>query len=122
MPNVEERLASLEARMDTMSELRGLIIEMRGDMNRLVIEMRSDMNRQFSEVREDMDRQFSEVRGDMTRQFSEVRGDMNRQFSEMNLRVHALDEKEDRHFTWVIGIQVASILAVVGVLAGAYYR
>ncbi len=67
-------------------------------------------------------RALSEMRADTNRQFSEMRADMNRQFSEMNLCLHALGEKKDRHFTWVIGIQVASILAVVGVLAGAYYR
>ena len=89
---------------------------------RALSEMRADTNRQFSEMRADMNRQFSEVRNDMNRQFNELRSDMNRQFSEMNLCLHALGEKKDRHFTWVIGIQVASILAVVGVLAGAYYR
>jgi hypothetical protein len=75
--------------MDTMNDLRALIIEMRGDMNR---------------------------------QFAEAREDTHRRFSDINQRVQSLDEKEDRHFTWVIGIQVASILAVVGVLASAYYR
>ena len=107
MPNVEERLASLEARMDSMSDLRTLIIEMRGDVNRQLVDARDDMNRRFAEV----NGRF----GEMNRQITDFRDDVNR-------RVHALDEKEDRHFTWVIGIQVASILAVVGVLAGAYYR
>ncbi len=111
MSNVEGRLASLEARMDTMSEVRALIIE-----------MRADMNRQFSETHGDTNRSMIEMRGDMNRQFADARDDSHRRFGDIHQRVQSLDEKEDSHFTWVIGIQVASILAVVGMLAGAYYR
>lgn len=89
MPTVDERLASLEARMDTMNDLRILLIELRGDMNR---------------------------------QFTDVREDMHRRFDHLDRRVLAVDEKEDRHFTWVIGIQVASILAVMGVFGALFSR
>ena len=100
MGTVEERLASLEARMDGMTELRI-------DMNRQF----ADVNRQFTEMRDDMNRRF----GDVNRQFTDLRDDMNRRFV-------ALDEKGDRHFTWLVGTQIGVLLAVVGALVGAYYR
>ena len=75
--------------MDTMNDLRILLIELRGDMNR---------------------------------QFTDVREDMHRRFDHLDRRVLAVDEKEDRHFTWVIGIQVASILAVMGVFGALFSR
>lgn len=85
MPTYEERFASLEARMDAMSDLRGLIAELRGDMNQ----------------------RFNDV---------------NQRFDDVNRRLAALDEKGDRHFTWMVSTQVAVLLAVVGALLGAYYR
>jgi hypothetical protein len=104
MATVEERLASLEARVDAMADLRGVIAELRGDMNRQFAELRGDMNRQFADVREDMNRQFVELREDINR------------------RLVALDEKGDRHFTWMVGTQIGVLLAVIGALVGAYYR
>lgn len=42
-----------------------------------------------------------------------------RQFGErMDRRFDTLDEKVDRHFTWLVGIQVATLVAVVGALVG----
>ena len=89
MPTIEERLASLETRMDAMAELRIMIAELRGDMNR---------------------------------QFVEFRGDVNGRFDDVNRRLSTIDEKGDRHFTWMVSTQVALLLAVVGALVGAYYR
>ncbi len=104
MGTVEERLASLETRMDAFADFRA-------DTTRRFTELRGDMNRQFAELRTDMNRQFADV----NRQFTELRDDMNRRFV-------ALDEKGDRHFTWLVGTQVGVLLAVVGALVGTYYR
>ena len=40
----------------------------------------------------------------------------------MNRRLAALDEKGDRHFTWMVSTQVALLMAVVGAPMGAYDR
>ena len=107
MPSVEERLASLEARMDRMDDLHTLIAGLRGDMTR-----------EFTEVRGDMTRQFTELRGDMNRQFDLLRSDVDRRFEQVERRF----EQVERHFTWIVGIQAALMLAVIGAMAGAYYR
>jgi len=96
MPTIEERLASLEAKVDTMSDLRDLMAELRGDITG----------------------RFTEVNA----RFTELRGDMNGRFEDVNQRLAALDQKGDRHFTWMVSTQVALLLAVVGALVGAYYR
>ena len=100
MPSVDERLASLEARMDRMDDLHTLITGLRGDMTR----------------------QFTELRGDMTRQAAELRGDMNRQFDLMRSDVDRRFEQVDRYFTWIVGIRAALMLTVIGAMVGAYYR
>ena len=40
----------------------------------------------------------------------------------MNYRFISMDQKSDRHFTWMVSIQVALLLAVIGALVSAYYR
>lgn len=100
MSTVEERLASLEAKVETMSDLRNLIAALRADMNGRFTELREDTNRRFTEVRDDM----------------------NRGFDDVNRRLAALNQKGDRNFAWMVSTQVALLLAVVGALVGAYYR
>ena len=96
MPTAEERLASLEARVDAMSDVRNLITELRGDMNA----------------------RFIDINGRLT----ELRIDFNGRLEDMNRRFVAMDQKADRHFTWMVSTQVALLLAVVSALVSAYYR
>jgi len=103
MPTVEEPLASLEAKVETMSDLRSAITE-----------LREDMNGRFGQV----DGRFAQVDA----RFIELRQDMNGRFDDVNRRLSTIDEKGDRHFTWMVSTQVALLLAVVGALGGAYYR
>ena len=96
MATLEERLASLEARMDAMTELRALLLD-----------VRNDMNRQFAQV----DADVSELRADLNRQMTELRGDISR-------RIDTLDNRHDRHFTWLVGLQLTLMIAVIAALLG----
>jgi chromosome segregation ATPase len=98
MPTVEERISSLEAKVDAIADLRHAIGE-----------LRTDMNRQFGEVRADMNRQFDELRTDMNRRF----GDVDRRFEQMDRRIEILDQRMERHFMWMVGIQFTVLLAVI---------
>ena len=110
MPTVEERLASLEAKVDTMSDLRGAVTELRKDMNGRFVQI----DARFAQV----DARFAQIDA----RFIELRQDMNGRFDDVNRRLSTIDEKGDRHFTWMVSTQVALLLAVVGALVGAYYR
>jgi hypothetical protein len=114
MPTQDERLASLEARVDAMSDLRGLILELRADMNGRLAEFRVDMNSRFTELRADMNARFAEVNS----RFAEVNG----RFDLVDRRLTALEDKGDRHFMWLIGAQVAVLMAVVSALLSLAYR
>jgi hypothetical protein len=59
MPTTEERLASLEARMERTQHLVTLVEQLRSDMNRQF----ADMNRQFTEVRAEAHRDFKWIIG-----------------------------------------------------------
>jgi hypothetical protein len=104
-----------------MSDIRNLIAELRGDMNARFI----DVTGRFTELRDDMNGRFSDMNGrfiDINGRFTELREDMNRRFDDVNSRLVVLDQKGDRHFTWMVSTQVALLLAVVGALATAYFR
>ncbi len=51
-------------------------------------------------------------------ELASVRDEMNRRFEHVDARFHQMDSR----FTWSIGLQFATLLAVVAALAGAYFR
>jgi hypothetical protein len=119
MPTIEERLTSLEARMDSMSDLRNMPTELRGDMNGRLTELRGDMNvrfaqvnGRFSELREDINARAGEVSG----RFTEVTSHFVRSWEEQNRLFDALDRKLDRNFRWVFSLQVAALLLTLGLI------
>ena len=97
---MDERVTRLEERSGaqtrTMEHLRGDVIELRRSVELLAGELRGEM---------------TALRGEMTALRGEVRQDIG-----------ALRGDFDRRFTWLVGIQVAGLVAVVAALVGAYYR
>ena len=100
MSTVKERVAYLEGRLEDHTTAVG---GLRGSLG----EVREEMKRAF----EQMDRRFEQMVEQMDRRFEHV----DRQFEH-------LDQKVDRHFTWLVGIQVAVLVAIVGTLVGSYYK
>ncbi len=89
--------------MDRTNDFFTLIGDLRADMK----DLRADMK----DLRADMNRQFADVRGEI----SGLRVDTNRRFE-------ALDQKVDRDFRWLVGIQMTVMLTVIGLLVGTLYR
>ena len=56
----------------------------------------------------------ADLRLDMTG----LRGEMR----ELRTDFRRLEHKVDRHFMWLVGLQIAGLIAVIGALAGAYAR
>ena len=111
MPTLEERVAALEAKVDahvvSASDLRGALAGLQEQMHRRF----EQVDYRFTELQEQMHRRFEQV----DHRFAELQGQINQRFD-------AADQKVDRHFTWLVGIQVAVLVAVVGALVGSYYR
>jgi len=49
---------------------------------------------------------------------ADIRAELRGMRADMNQRFDMMDQK----FVWLVGAQVATLIAVVGVLAGALYR
>lgn len=107
MSTIDERVAALEARIDahavSTTDVRGALAE-----------LQAQMNRRFEQV----DRRFEQ----MELRFLGVDNRLNDLQAQMNQRFDSVDQKIDRHFTWLVGMQVAVLVAVVGALVGSYYR
>ncbi len=98
------------------------------DLFTLIGDLRADMNRQFDDVRG----QFAGVRGEFAgvrAEFASVRGEFAGVRSEISglradadRRFEALDQKVDRGFRWLVGIQMTVMLTVIGLLVGTLYR
>ena len=98
MPTVEERISAVEGKVDAIADLKVMVGE-----------FRAEMFRQFTEV----DRRFTEVRSDLDRRFTEGRSDIDRRFTAIDRRIEVLDQRMERHFMWMVGIQFTVLIAVI---------
>ena len=104
MPTLEERVAYIEGQV---SEQSHAMIEVRDAVRHL--ELRLDAR--FESV----DRRFQAIDGrfeSIDHRFEAV----DRRFDVVDRRIDGLDDKVSRQFLWLVGIQVTTLVAVVGAL------
>lgn len=126
MANLDERVISLEAQADKhadavdglRTEMAGLRTDLRGEMDALRTELRGDMAALRTELHGDMAALRTEMRGDMVALRTELRSDM----AGLRTDLGEMSRRTDRFFIWLAGTQVATLLAVIGVLVGVLYR
>jgi hypothetical protein len=94
VPTLEERVAYLEGQV---SEHTHRLIEIRDAIRQL--------DQRFDARFEQVDRRFEQLE----RRF-------DTRFDVYDRRLEGLDEKVSRQFTWVVGIQVTTLIAIVGAL------
>ena len=98
MPTIEERVATLEGRMTP--------------------DLREEMHRGFAETRQE----FAAVRAEMHSGFAELRDEMSRMRQEMTRGFERADDRMHRQFMWIVGIQLTTMITIIGVLAEAFAR
>jgi predicted nucleic acid-binding Zn-ribbon protein len=101
VPTLEERVAYLEGQV---SEHTHTLIEIRDSIRQL--DQRVDAR--FEQV----DRRFEQV----DRRFEQLERRFDTRFDVYDRRIEGLDEKVSRQFTWVVGIQITTLIAIVGAL------
>ncbi|MEQ1573500.1 MAG: hypothetical protein ABL993_04575 [Vicinamibacterales bacterium] len=111
MPDLGARVTRIEERSEaqahTMDYLRSDMSDLRRSMDSLSTELRGEM----AALRSEMDSLSTELRGEMAALRTELRGE-----------IAALRDSFERRFTWLVGIQVAGLVAVVGALVSANFR
>ena len=94
MPTLEERVAYLEG---GVSEHSQTLVEIR------------DYIRQLEQR---VDNRFDQV----DRRFEQLERRFEARFDSIDRRFEVQDEKMSRQFTWVVGIQVTTLVAIIGAL------
>ena len=114
MPTLEERVSALEIKFDAQTmnyaDLRGAI----GDLRHQTDQRFEHVDKRLEQI----DRRFIQIDDrfiSVERRFIDLEGHMNRRFD-------TIDQKIDRSFSWLAGMQVAVLVAVAGALVGSYFR
>ena len=105
MPTIEERVAYLEGQVSEQSH--GLV-EIREAVRSL--EHRVDVR--F----EAMDRRVESLEQRMDARFEAIDRRMESLEQRMDARFESLDNKVSRQFVWLVGVQVTTLVAIVGAL------
>jgi predicted nucleic acid-binding Zn-ribbon protein len=112
MATLEERVAYLEGQV---SEHSHTLIEIRDSVRHL--EQRFDARFEQLERRfEQLERRFEQLEGRCDTRFDQLERRFETRFDVSDRRFEALDDKVARHFTWLVGIQVTTLAAIVGAL------
>ena len=90
MPTLEERVAYIEGQM---SEQSHALVELRD----AICHLEQRMDTRFAGI----DHRFEGI---------------DRRFETMDRRLEGLDDKVSRQFVWLVGVQVTTLVAVVGAL------
>jgi predicted nucleic acid-binding Zn-ribbon protein len=114
--SLEERVSIVETHSDALARAMDGVRSDTAALRSEIAAVRSEMatrgelaalRTEMADLRRDMMAGDAALRSEI----AELRGEMGRRFDVM-----------DQKFMWLAGTQVATLLAVVGVLAGALYR
>ena len=106
-PSLEARVAYLEGKLEEHSrgfgEIRELLVHLSGRVDALDQKVDSRCNALDSRINV-LDQKVDRFRAALAVQ--------------IDSRINALDQKVSRQFIWLVGIQVAVLLSVIGALVG----
>ena len=115
MPTIDERVAFLEGKVEEHS--RGF-----GELREMVVQLDQKLDRRIDALDQKVDRFRDELAGridaldqKVDRRFESV----DRRFETVDLKIDALDQKMSRQFLWIVVVQVAVLLSVVGALVSS---
>jgi chromosome segregation ATPase len=127
MRTVDERIADVEgqarlypqmfgALRDDISQVRGELRTEVGQLRGEVSQLRTEVRAEIGQLRGEMGQLRTEVRAEVGQLRTEVRAEIGQLRGEMGQGFARLDDRMSRQFTWMVGIQVTTLLAVVGAL------
>ena len=113
MPSLDERVAYLEGRLEDHASA---VTFLRADVRGVHEDLRS-FREEMRYFRDDMGH-FRDDMGHFRDDMRHSREEMRHFRDEFRQELHRVDDKVSRHFTWLVGLQVGVLLAVLGALLG----
>jgi len=102
MPTLEERVAYLE----------GQVSEHSHDIRDSIRQLERRCDARFDAV----DRRIGGLEEKFDRRIDALEGQLDRSADKSDRRIDGLEDKMSRQFSWLVGIQVTTLVAIVGAL------
>jgi chromosome segregation ATPase len=112
MPTLEERVAYLEGQVSEQSHAQMEIRDAVRSLEHRVDVRFEAVDRRFESLEQRMEARFESLEQRVEARFEAV----DRRFDTVDRRIDSLDEKVSRQFVWMVGIQVTTLIAIVGAL------
>ena len=96
---LDERVAALEGRMTEQSQTLEFFRDGIGRIEQRFVAV----DQRFTALEQRMDARFAQI---------------DARFVQVDVRFDRLEDKMSRHFLWIVGIQVTTLIAIVGSLIG----
>ena len=111
---LDERVAALEGRMSEQSQTLEFFRDGIGRIEQRFVAV----DQRFTALEQWMDARFAQVDARFAQvdaRFAQIDG----RFVQVDARFDRLEDKMSRQFLWIVGIQVTTLIAIVGSLIGA---
>ena len=115
LESLEERVAYLEGRVEEQSKLGGELRDMMFHLDQKVERIREEL---LAEIRA-VDQKVERVREELSAEIRAVDQKVERTREELLTRFHGLEQRFSRYFTWLVGLQFATLLTIIAFLLRA---
>ena len=99
-------------------QLEHRLAEARADLRQEIAAVRVDLRREIAAATADLRQEIAASTAELRGEITALRLELERR---MDARFAALDERVSKQFHWLVGGQLTVLLAVIGVLAGAFF-
>jgi len=113
--SLEERVAYLEGKVEEQSNFSMRIEALDQKVDRFRTELSSRIDALSSRI-DLLDQKVDRFRAELSSRIDALDQKLDRFREELSSRIDALDYKMSRQFIWLVGIQIAMMLAVIGAL------
>lgn len=107
----------MEKRITTLEVTANQTCKSMDHLERSVADLRSDMHHSVSDLRSEMHHSFSGLRNELNSSISGLRTDMLSAMSLIHSDLGSLRRDVDRKFIWMMGTQIAALIAIMSAMA-----
>ncbi len=112
LESLEERVAYLEGRVEEQGKLGGELRDMMFHLDQKVDRVREEL---LTEIRA-VDQKVDRVREELLTEIRAVDQKVERTRDELLAQFQGLEQRFNRYFTWLVGLQFATLLTIIAFL------
>jgi uncharacterized coiled-coil protein SlyX len=114
---MEKRITTLEVRMDqtalSIDRLDHSILDLRKDMDNKFVHLEEKIDKRFLNFEEKIDKRFLHFEEKFDKKFVLFEAKFDQKFVHLEASISNQRKDCDKKFVWLVGIQIASLLAAM---------